>query len=365
VRIARVTVRLIEREMGGKVWNPRNRWTKKRILLAFVESACGKVGVGEAWMTGGSPGVIKATIEDDLAPLLVGEDPFRVRAIGERVFKSTENSNRGGTVACGWSAVETATVDLCAKLLGVPLHKLLGTAQERIFTYASAGLYGEGKGPVELAAEVKSWVDQGFTACKIKVGGAPLAEDVARVAAVREAIGAEPQLMVDALNNLDVAQAIAMARAFEPYGIAFFEAPVSPYDLDGQALVAARVAMPVCGNEQASWLPYFRDLVTKRAAHIVQFDVAACGGVLEGQRIGEFARAFHLPCTLHSASSAVLFAASLHLAAALPNAHSVEYHMLHQWLHELVPEGSFAHERGWVRPPPGPGIGIELTPDDV
>jgi galactonate dehydratase len=156
-----------------------------------------------------------------------------------------------------------------------------------------------------------------------------------------------------------------MARAFEPFAIHFLEAPVSPFDLDGQARVAKASAIPLCGNENMAWTGYFKALVERRAVHFVQFDIAACGGVAEGRRIGELAHGHHLPCTLHAASSAVLYAASLHLAASLPNAVSVEHHMLHQWLWELAPEGAFTTENGRLAPPAGPGIGIELTPDDV
>ena len=88
--IKRVTVRLIEREMSGALWNPRTRWTKKRILLVFVESSCGAVGCGEAWLTGGTPRAVIDTIEDDIAPRLVGEDPFFMRRLGETLFRSTE-----------------------------------------------------------------------------------------------------------------------------------------------------------------------------------------------------------------------------------------------------------------------------------
>ena len=351
--IARVTVRVIERDMGGRSWNPRMRWSRKQILLAFVETADGKVGVGEAWVTGGTPRAIQAVIEDDIAPLLVGEEPFVAARIGRALFRGTEMSNRTGAVACAWAAVETALMDLQGKLLGRSLGELLGRTQDSIFAYASAGLYGEGKGPDQLAAEVRGWVDRGFTAVKIKVGGASLVEDVRRVAAVREAIGPETQLMVDALYNLDVAEAIAMARALEPYGIHFLEAPVSPHDVEGQALVAAAAPMPVAGNETLAWVAGFKRLIEARAVHFVQFDIAACGGVAEGRRIGELAMAHHLPCTLHAASSCALFAASLQLASALPNCVSIEYHMMHQWLWDLVPAGLFDAVGGRVAVPTG------------
>ena len=153
-----------------------------------------------------------------------------------------------------------------------------------------------------------------------------------------------------------------MARAFERFDLHFLEAPVSPFDLDGQALVAAASAIPLCGNENMAWTSYFKALVERRAVHFVQFDIAACGGVAEGRRIGELAHTHHLPCTLHAASSAVLYAASLHLAAALTNAVSVEHHMLHQWLWELASDDAFTPENGRLAPPAGPGIGIEITP---
>ena len=363
--IKRVTVRLIEREMSGALWNPRTRWTKKRILLVFVESSCGAVGCGEAWLTGGTPRAVIDTIEDDIAPRLVGEDPFFMRRLGETLFKSTEMSGRSGVVAAALSAVDTALWDLIGKLTATPLYKLLGAAKEQIPAYASAGLYGTDKTADDLAAEMAGYVEQGFDAVKLKVGGAPLAEDVRRVAAVREAVGPEVRVMVDALYNLDVAAALALANAIAPYDIYFLEAPVSPYDVEGQARVHARSPMPVCGNEHQCWAVNFKRLITAQAVHFVQFDLAVCGGVTEGRRIAALAHVFHLPCTLHAASSAVLFAASLHVAAACPNCESIEYHMLHQWLWDRVPDGTFALVDRKMRPPEGPGIGIALTPDDV
>jgi len=364
--IRRVTVRLVERAMGGAVWNPRVRWDTKRMLFVFVESADGKVGVGEAWLTDGTPDAIKAIVEQDLAPRLEGEDPFAITGpLHEEIARSTEISGRLGTVAAAWSAVETALMDLQAKLLDLPLCRLLGQVQASVPVYASAGLYGRDKTADDLAAEVRGWVEQGFDAVKIKVAGVTLAEDVRRVAAVREAIGPDVRLMVDALYNCRAADALTLARALAPYDVAFLEAPLSPFDVEGTARLAQASPIPLCGNENMAWNHYFRRLVEMRAVSFVQFDVAACGGIREGKRIGELAHAFHLPCTLHAASSAALYAASLHLAAALPNAVSIEYHMLHRWLWDLVPEGTFVVENSRMKPPAGAGIGITLTPDDA
>lgn len=363
--IKRVTVRRIEREMAGGLFNPRMRWTRKQMVLVFVEDETGRIGVGEAWTSGGSPSALEALIRDDLAPLVIGAECFELPRLADQVFKSTEMSARSGIVAAGWSAVDCAIHDVWARQLGVPLWQLLGKAHDAIPAYASAGLYGAGKTIEDLANEVRGYVEAGFRGVKIKVGGAPLKEDIARIEAVREAIGPDTELMIDALYNLDVAQALALARAAEPFGIHFLEAPVSPYDVEGQAAVAARVPMPICGNEHQCWATNFKRLIEARAVHFVQFDLALCGGIREGRRIADFADLHHLPVTMHASSTSILFATSLHFAVSCPNAVSIEYHMVHQWLWNVAPEGAFTLHNGCVAPPPGPGIGIAITPDDI
>jgi L-alanine-DL-glutamate epimerase-like enolase superfamily enzyme len=365
MKITRVTPRLIEREMAGNLWNPRTRWTRKRMVLVFIETDTGSFGVGEGWTTGGSARALVDTIEDDLAPLLLGQDPHFVTRFGKQALATTDLSNRSGIVGAAWGAVDIALWDLIGKAAKLPLYKLLGACEEQVFTYASAGLYGEGKTPDDLGAELRGYIEQGFSAVKMKIGGAPLKEDVARVAAAREAIGPDARLMVDALYNLSVPEALAFARAIERYDIHFFEAPVSARDVRGQAEVHARSPIPVCGNETLAWTDAFRQLITQRAVHFVQFDPAVCGGITEGRRIADLARAFHLPCTLHASSTSVLFAACLHLGAALANCASVEYHMLHQWFWDLEPKDTFIARDGFVRPPEGPGLGLAITPDDV
>ena len=365
MKVTKVIPRIVRRAMDGRAWNPRTRWQEKVMVLVFLETDTGHLGVGEAWNTAASPQALVATIEDDLAPLVIGEDPGFVERVWQRAFRPTELSSRTGIVAAALSAIDTALWDLQGQALGVPLYRLLGAHGDEVYCYASAGLYGEGKSADALAREMAGYVAQGFTGVKIKVGGAPLAEDVRRVAAVREAVGPDVRFMVDAVYNLSVPEALRLARALEPHDVYWLEAPVSPYDVAGQAQVHARSPIPVCGNETEYGLDRYRELVTANAVEFVQFDVAACGGISEGRRIADLARAFRRPCSLHAASSVVVMAASLHLGAAVANCDSVEYHMLHQWLWDRVPAGTFAPRQGFVRPPPGPGLGLTLTPDDV
>ncbi len=351
--------------MGGGLFNPRMRWNTKQFVLVFVEDHDGCMGVGEAWAGSGSPRAVQAIIEEDLAPQVIGAECFEIERLAHEIFKSTEISIRSGIVAAAWGGLDCAIYDLWAKRLGIPLYQLLGKAQSSLPAYASAGLYGEGKTVDDLAAEVRGYVETGFKAVKIKVGGLPLKEDLRRIAAVREAIGPDIAFMIDAIYSLDVAEAIALARAAEPYDIAFLEAPVSSYDVDGQAVVAANSPIPICGNEHQCWAANFKRLIEARAVHFVQFDLAMVGGIREGRRIADLAWIHHLPVTMHASSTSLLFAASLHFGVSCANALSIEYHMVHQWFWDIVPGGAFDLVNGCVIPPEGPGIGITIGPDDI
>lgn len=366
MKISRLLTRHLQYDMGDKLWNSQTRWSKKDIVLAFLETDNGYLGVGEAWTSGGSPQALIKTLEDELAPRLIGKDPFYVNRFWADAFATTALSSRRGIVSAALGAVDTALWDVLGKATGTPLYRLLGAYTDEVRCYASAGLYGLDKAPADLGEEMAGYAAQGFSDVKMKVGGVALAEDLERVQAARDAIGPAGRLMVDANYALNVPQALRMASAFAPYDIYWLEAPLSPNDIAGQAKVNAHSPIPVCGNETEYGRDRFRDLMLARAVEYVQFDIAACGGISEGRRIADLAGAFHLPCTLHASSSAVLLAASLHLAATLPNLDSVEYHMLHQWLFDRLPERTFQiDDRGRLRPPPGAGIGIELDYADI
>lgn len=366
MQITRVMCRHLQRDMGNNLWNAQQRWSTKNVVLVFVESSTGLLGVGEAWTAGAEPEALINTIEKDIAPQLIGKDPHLLRRFWDDAARGTDLSSRRGIALAALSGLDTALWDLIGKACDTPLYQLLGAARERVPCYASAGLYGRDKGLAELAAEMTGYVAQGFDAVKLKVGGVTLADDVDRVRAVREAVGTGVRLMVDATYMLNVPDALRMARAFEPFDVYWLEAPVSPADVAGQAVVNQRSPIPVCGNETEFGLPGFRRLIEARAIEYVQPDIAVCGGVSEAGRIAALAAAFDLPVTLHASSTAVLFAASLHLAAAIPNLESVEYHMLHQWLFDRVPSDTFKPAPGGlVSPPTGPGLGIELDPAEL
>ncbi|MGA1644888.1 MAG: mandelate racemase/muconate lactonizing enzyme family protein [bacterium] len=366
MKIQRVVTKHLAFELDDRFWNSQQRWAKKDIVLVFIETDNGLIGVGEGWTPGASPKALMQTIEEDVGPRLIGQDPRYHTKIFAEVWKTTALNARRGILSIALSAVDLALWDLVGKALQAPVYQLLGAFTDQVPCYASAGLYGKGKDETALAEEMQGYLEQGFSDVKMKVGGVPLEEDVKRVRAVRDAIGPRARLMVDANYTLNVPKSLKMAQAFEPYEIYWLEAPVSPDDVSGQAKVNALSPISVCGNETETGIDRFRELITQRAVEFVQFDIAACGGISEGRRIADLAAAFHLPCTLHASSTGILLAASLHLAASLPNLDSVEYHMFHQWLFDKCPPNAFKpYPRGFVRPPDGPGFGLEIHYDDL
>lgn len=362
MRITSVAVRTLRLAMPGDARNARRRWTEKSILLCFVETDAGLTGVGEGWTSYASPRALTATIEDDVAPLIVGRDLDDIDDLEETCRRSCVMSGRYGITAVALSAVEIALWDLKAQAAGLPLWRYLGGAVPRVPVYASGGLYRDGAGPDALAREMTGYRDLGFTAVKIKIGGAPLNEDIARIAAVRRALGPAPALLVDAHYTMTVDGALRFADAADPYKVGWLEAPILPTDWEGHRHLAEASPIPLCGNETLPWRDGFMRLIDAGVRYIMP-DVSACGGIAETLAIGRAAHAAGRTLTLHSSSSIVLFLASLHVAAAIGEGCSVESHMMHRWLFDLMPQETFAVADGAVTLGNRPGLGLSITPD--
>lgn len=363
MRVKSVSVHRLSFEMGGGQRNARRTWTQKDIVLVFVETDCGLVGVGEGWTSYASPRALQAMIEDDIAPLVVGQSPEIVTTLRQSCRQACIMSGRYGITAVALSAVEMGLWDLMAKAQEVPLFELLGGKAGPIPVYASAGLYGPGKTAADAGKEMAGYVAEGFTSVKMKVGGAPLEEDIARIAAARDAIGEGISLMVDAHYTMTREEALRFAEAAAPHDVSWLEAPISPTDYKGYRWLAERSPVPLCGNETLCWREPFETLI-EAGMRFIMPDVSACGGISESLLIADAAAKAGRLFTLHSSSSIVLFMASLHVALAAKALHSVEFHMLHRWLYELG-DDAFAVENGMVTLSARPGLGLSLTPDTL
>lgn len=361
MKITDVVARVLLKKMDGALRNPRFRWTHKQVLIVFVLTDEGVIGVGETWSDAGAADSLVAFLEHDLKPLLVGRDPDLIERFWAEALDRAVVSTRRSTTWGMMSAVDVALWDIKGKRAGMPLWRLLGGDGRKVLPYASGGLYKEGQSIDEFGAEYGGFVTRdGFKAVKIKVGGAAVAVDAARVAAVRRHMGPEAMLMVDAVSNCDVPHAIALAKAMAPHDITWFEQPLVLEDVQGMARIHVEGGIPVCGNENEYTLAAYRRLMETNAVHFVQFDPIISGGISYGRKIAALAEAFHRPVTLHHSNSIVCMAANIHLAAALSNCHSIEMHVIHQPLFDRAPRGFLQIDGGRIAPPELPGLGIDL-----
>jgi L-alanine-DL-glutamate epimerase-like enolase superfamily enzyme len=317
--------------------------------------------------------------------MLIGEDPLLIEGLWQKMFARTRQYGRRGIVMNAISGTDIALWDIAGKIAKLPLYRLLGDCRDRVEAYASGGFYQEGKGIDDLAAEAEGYRAGGFKGMKMKIGRNPSTqthlrhlvdhaevcevepdEDIARVAAVRRALGSQAKLMVDVNCAWSPSFAIEMGRALEPYKPYWIEEPVATDDIDGSARVADALAAPIAGYETENGLYGFRQLIDRGAVDIVQPDIAWSGGFSEGRRIAAYAQAHHKMVAPHAFAGAVLLVASLHFAAAIPNGILLEWDQNPNALRdELLKEPLRLESDGTVRPTERPGLGIELDPGVV
>ena len=346
---------------------------KSDATLIRVETDKGLVGLGAAL---GTPPVVQAIVEHELAPDVEGEDPFFSELIFEKMYNGSrwkpalergvtqaDESRRRGMAMEAIAGVDIAVWDVKAQALGIPLYQALGAVRSSVRGYASGG-WAPG---AEAEAELGGYASKGFTACKMRVvgrDGFSIEKCLARVEAARRGIGPDVELMVDAHGSLEVAVAINLAKALEPYNIAWFEEPVTPDDHTGQAEVRRATRIPIASGEREFTRFDFQDLLEKRALDIAQPDVARAGGLTEIRRISALTSAHGVRLAPHAWGSGLLFAASIHTAMSSANCHILEVtqgYMPMMW--ELLNEPFDIRADGTVHAPDRPGLGFTLRAD--
>ena len=346
---------------------------KSDATLIRVETDSSLVGIGAAL---GTPPVVAAIIEHELEPELVGEDPMFSERLYEKMYNGSraipalergvpqpEVSRRRGMVMEAIAGVDIAIWDVKAQALGVPIYQALGATRRSVRGYASGG-WAPGD---EAEAELGGYAAKGFSAVKMRVvgrDGFSIAKCLRRVQAARRGIGPDVELMVDAHGSLEVANAIKLAKELEPYNIAWFEEPVSPDDHLGQAEVRRATTIPIASGEREFTRFDFQDLLDRQAIDIAQPDVARAGGLTEIRRIAALTSTRGVRLAPHAWGSAVLFAASIHVAMAAPNCHILEVtqgYMPMMW--ELFNEPFDIRPDGTVHAPERPGLGFTLRAD--
>jgi L-alanine-DL-glutamate epimerase-like enolase superfamily enzyme len=329
-------------------------------LVTVQVTAAGVTGLG--W-TYGSPAAAEA-VRSHLAAVVTGRPAWDVPAANEAMSRAVRNAARPGVIAHAISAVDIALWDLKARLLGLPLVRLLGAAVEEVPVYGSGGFttYDDRQQDRQLRA----WAEEsGIPRVKIKIGeswGAREARDLERISRARRSVGDGVALYVDANGGYTAKQAIRVARHLDAEGVTWFEEPVSSDDPAGLARVRAAAGADVTAGEYGYTLPYFHHLLDAEAVDCLQVDVTRCGGVTVWQRAAALAEARGLQISGHCAPHL-----HAHVAAAVPNLRHLEWFHDHVRIENLLFTGALDPTGGSIRPGAdgAPGHGMALRADAV
>jgi L-alanine-DL-glutamate epimerase-like enolase superfamily enzyme len=287
----------------------------------------------------------------ELGEHLVGMSVLEPEAAWDRLARRGDWVGPGGLLHCALAPLDIAVWDAAGKTLGQPLHRLLGGFRDRLPTYASDGLWYS-LTPDELAASAKRHVDGGFGGVKLRIGKEATPEaEVRRVLAVRQAVGPDVRIMVDATESWSLTRARHAGRALQETGIAWLEDPVHHLDLAGLAELRRELSVPIAAGEHLYHLDAFRALLEARAVDLLILDLARVGGITPWRKIAALAQAHRIPVCGH-----VVPEIQVHLLSAIPNGHMVEYVPRSAGILTSMPR----IENGELVAPQAPGLGLEL-----
>jgi L-alanine-DL-glutamate epimerase-like enolase superfamily enzyme len=333
-------------------------WSETTVVVAEPRAG-GHTGLGFTYATGACATLIRGV----LAEVVVGADPLDVPRAWAGMVDAVRNLGRPGIASMAIAAVDTALWDLKARLLDLPLCRLLGMVHDEAAVYGSGGFTS--LTDEQLTEQLGGWAQRDrIPRVKMKVAtawGSRPDRDLERVGRVRAALGDGVELYVDANGGYARKQAVRLGRAFADQGVSWFEEPVSSDDLEGLREVRDACAADVAAGEYGYDLAYFRRMLAAGAVDCLQVDVSRCAGVTEWQRVAALAAAHNLQVSAHCAQSL-----SVHPAAATPNLRHLEYFADHARVDRLLFDGVLDPTGGVLRPDLSrPGMGLELKRADA
>ena len=365
MKIAELHVHVLEAPLERPFLWAFNRADSRGTCIVEIVADDGSVGWGECF----GPPRLNAAVVEAFRPHLIGRDAMATEAIWAQLYNHFRDQGQRGLHVTALAGVDIALWDLKGRLLGQPIHVLMGGPLRRSVRAYATGTYRREEGdPFDyIVEEVRGYAEQGFGAVKLKVGF-DVEEDAALILAVRETIGPKMGLMLDANHGYDVPDAIRLGRMAADFDIGWFEEPVVPEDLDSYIEVRRGQPIPVAGGETLFTRYDFAEVLKRRAMDILQPDTCAAGGLSECKKIADMAWAFGARYVPHVWGTGIGLATALQLLAVLPHApltHRPREPMLefdrsdHPFRQAVLTE-PIEHEGGVVAIPDGPGLGIEV-----
>jgi galactonate dehydratase len=342
----------------------------RNLTFVVVRTDEGIEGVGEVRMINHTDALL-GYLAEAVPNHVVGADPFEIEDLVGRMMRN-DYARAGQIAMSGIACIETACWDIVGKALDQPVYRLLGGAvRDRIKAYAN-GWYTVERTPEEFHAAARRVVERGYRALKLDPFGAGAWEltveerrySLELVEAVRGAVGADVEILIEMHGRFTPSQAICLARELEPFAPSWIEEPVPPDNLKALRKVADRVSIPIATGERIHVRHEFRELFELQAADVVQPDLTMCGGINETRKIASWAESYYVLVAPHNVGGPVSTAAALHLAAATPNFKIQEHFndFSEAFVKEAAP-GNPEIDDGFFPLPDGPGLGVTIDED--
>jgi D-galactarolactone cycloisomerase len=365
MKIADIRTHLLEHKLEVAFESASMRFDRRMHILVEVICDDGTVGWGECL----GPARPNAAIVDAYKPWLIGQNPLENEKIWATCYNALRDQGQRGLTVTALSGIDIALWDIKGKHFGVPVSTLLGGRfRDSVRAYATGSFKRDGVDRVQdNAEEMAGHAAAGFHAAKVKIGFG-VAEDLEVIRAVREAIGPDMRLMIDANHGYDPIEAIRLGKAAADYDIDWFEEPVTPEHLAAYRDVRAGQPIPVAGGETWHTRWGFREPLETRCVDIAQPDLCGVGGFTEAKRVADLASVHNVRVVPHVWGTAVHLAAALQfMASMVPNPVRVnpiepimEFDRTHNPFRQAIVKTPIEHQGGVVAVPDAPGLGIDI-----
>ena len=372
IKIIDVTVHVIKSKLD-KPFAFSQGWVNERsATLIEIKTNEGIVGWGEAFCQGLEPPEISsAVIENALKPILLEQCPLDIEVLWHKMYSTTRDYGRKGSVISGISAVDIALWDIAGKYYNESIHQLLGGAfRNKIKPYATGFYRLKGKGEANrLAEEALSHYENGFDHMKVKLGFG-IEDDLKCMESIYSVLkNKNVTLMIDTNHAYGRSEALLLGKQLEDYRLRWYEEPVVPEDINGYSELKSKLNIPIAGGENEHTLFGFKSLFESNAVDIAQPDIGSCGGITGAKQIINLAHSFGVEVNPHVWGSAIAQAASIQVIASIPVTHFsifarepiLEYDQSsHPFRRELL-TSPIEVVNGMINVPKGKGLGIDIN----